>query len=537
MKSKLLSLFLLTAILSLTMISAAVSFSVSPTTISFSESKLSANFTITNTGTDATFSMPAATISDGTNTAVVTFNDNNFQILAGASKVVTASVDSTALSNLEFGTHSVSINVSATNGTNSSVNPMTFEAVKSYCESGTQGDLVIRGIDFSVNGFGDNSEWYLTDEITVDVDVKNTGDDRVDNVVLAWQLFDKDTGEVIVDDEEKNIDIKSGKTETYTFTFTVDPNDFDTDTIKDDLVFMVKAYSDDQGEDLQCGSEEKSVNLMIDNDFVVLNNIKFTESVPCGETSEITAEVWNIGDDDQDDVSVKVVNTELGINELVNVGALDSLDSKKIRVDIKIPADAEEKSYTLDLTVLDENSDVFENDNSDTSEFKLVLKVEGNCKSTEIAASSVLITAELDSTTPTAVAGNQVIIKANLKNTGTSETTYTISVLGNTAWSSLSAIDPKTVTLAAGESQDVSIYLDIDDDATGEKEFTIEASYNGKITSQKVALALEAGTASQDAILTHLRNNWFIYVIIIVNIILIIAIIAVVKSIVRTPSR
>ena len=79
--------------------------------------------------------------------------------------------------------------------------------------------------------------------------------------------------------------------------------------------------------------------------------------------------------------------------------------------------------------------------------------------------------------------------------------------------------------------------MDIDDDATGEKEFTIRASYdNGKITDQTVALALEAG-ASQDALLNHLRNNWFIYVIAIVNIILIIAIIAVVRSMVRSPSR
>ncbi|MDD5191547.1 MAG: putative S-layer protein [Candidatus Nanoarchaeia archaeon] len=535
MKSKLLSLFLLTAILSVAMISAAVSFDISPVKISFLESKLSANFTITNTGADSNFSIPTTTISDGTNTAVVTFSETNFEILSGANKVITASVDSTALSNLEFGTHPVNTIITATNGTDSSTKTLTLEAAKSFCEFGDKGDLDIKGVDFTVDGFGDDNEWYLTDEVTVDVDVKNTGDDDVDNVVLAWQLFDKDTGEIIIDDEENDIDIKDGDTETFTFTFTVDPDDFDSDTVGDKFAFMVKAYSDDQGEDLQCGSKEENVKLMIDNDFVILTNIQFTETAPCGEISELTAEIWNIGDDDQQDVSVRVVNTELGINELVDAGDIDSLESKKLRADIKIPANAKEKSYDLKLAVLDEDSDVFENDNNDASEYNLILKVEGNCQTTTSGASA-LISAELDPETPSAVPGKQVIINANLKNAGTSETTYTLSVIGNSEWSSLSAIDPQTITLAAGESKDVSIYLDIDDDATGEKEFTIRASYDGKTTEQKVALALESG-ASQDVILTHLKNNWFIYVIVIVNIILIIAIIMVVKSMVSRPSR
>lgn len=539
MNSKLLSLVFLTLVLSVVMVNAAVSFTVSPTKISFSESKLSASFTIANAGEVSDFSIPPATISDGANTVIVSFSENNFQISSGENKVITATIDSNALSNLEFGAHSVNININATdtNGTDSSVKLITFEAIRSYCEFGDTGDLEIRGIDFQVEGFGDDDEWYLTDEITIDVDVKNTGNDDVDNVVLEWALLDKDTGEVIFDDEENDIDIKDGDTETFTFTFTLDPDDFDTDILNDDFVFIVKAYSDDQGEDLQCGFKEETVKLMVDNNFVILSNIQFTESVPCGEISEITAEIWNIGDDDQDDVSVRVINTELGINELVDAGDIDSLESKKLRLDIKIPANAIEKSYDLKLFVLDEDSDVFENDNDDTSEFNLILKVEGNCKPIE-TASSVLITAELDPETPNAVAGKQVIIRANLRNTGDSETTYTLSVIGNSGWSSLSAIDPKTITINAGESRDVSIYLDIDEDATGEKEFTIRATYNnGKITDQTVALALEAG-ASQDVIFTHLKNNWFIYVIAIVNIILIIAIIAVVRSMMyRNPSR
>ncbi len=534
MNSKLLSLFLLTAILSLAMISAA-NFTLSKTSLNFINADNTETFTITPTNTTSTtytFITPVIADDDGV-TIPITVTPS--PATATGLTPITITVSSTVNYNkLSIGkTYSGDLRITDNNAENATI---ALSFTKSFCELGDKGDLEVRGIDFQVSGFGDDDEWYLTDEITVDVDVKNTGNDDVDNVVLSWALLDKDTGDIIVDDEENDIDIKDRDTETFTFTFTVDPDDFDTDILGDDFAFIVKAYSDDQGEDLQCGFKEETIKLIVDNNFVILNNIQFTETVPCGEISELTAEIWNIGDDDQQDVSVKVVNTELGINELVDAGDIDSLENKKLRADIKIPANAKEKSYDLKLVVLDEDSDVFENDNDDTSEFNLILKVEGNCKPIESAASA-LITAELDSETPNAVPGKQVIIKANIKNTGDSETTYTISVTGNTEWSSLSAIDPRAITLDAGESKDISIYLDIDKDATGEKEFTIKASYDGKITEQKVALALESGAASQDVVLNHLRNNWFIYVIAIVNIILIIAIIAVVRSIVRSPSR
>ena len=111
--------------------------------------------------------------------------------------------------------------------------------------------------------------------------------------------------------------------------------------------------------------------------------------------------------------------------------------------------------------------------------------------------------------------------------------TYTVSVFGNSAWSSLDSIDPQVVTLEAGESKEVSIALEIDEDASGDKELTIKASSSNNEVEQKVALSIESDEAEFDAFSGHVRKNWFIYVIVLVNIILIIAIILVIRSMVR----
>ena len=87
--------------------------------------------------------------------------------------------------------------------------------------------------------------------------------------------------------------------------------------------------------------------------------------------------------------------------------------------------------------------------------------------------------------------------------------------------------------MAPGESKTVSIILRVNDDASGENEFTIKANYNGQVTEQPVILTVGLSSGGQTTDLgpfvQHISDNWFIYLIIIVNLILIIAIILVVR--------
>jgi len=56
----------------------------------------------------------------------------------------------------------------------------------------------------------------------------------------------------------------------------------------------------------------------VEEDFVVLSKFQFPESVSCGDEVQIIASVWNIGDSDQDEVSVRIFNTELGITKQIS---------------------------------------------------------------------------------------------------------------------------------------------------------------------------------------------------------------------------
>jgi len=106
-------------------------------------------------------------------------------------------------------------------------------------------------------------------------------------------------------------------------------------------------------------------------------------------------------------------------------------------------------------------------------------------------------------------------------------------VFGNSAWSNLASIDPQLVILEAGASKEVIITLNIDADAEGDKEFTIRATSDNKETEQRVALTIGTEEPQMDAFSSHIRKNWFIYVIVLINIILIIAIILVIRGMVR----
>lgn len=516
--SSILGLVLITAILSV-FASAAVDFTVSPSKLAFTVGDSSVDFIITNVGDAASFTIPSAIITSGSDSLPVTFSNTSFSLPTSGSKTITATVSSSILSGFESGTYNTTISITAVNETNSSSKSLTLEASRSFCEAGDIGKLDIKGIDFTVNGFGDDNDWYLLDEIEVSVDVKNTGNDDIDNVVLSWALVDKDTGETIIDDEENDVDIKDGDTETYTFTFTLSPNDFDTDTLKDNLVFMVKAYSDDVGEDVQCVSEDTDINLQASDHFVVLDNIQAPETVACGASFQLTANAWNIGDDDEQDVEVRVFNSDLKIDQKVKVGDIDQLDEQKITANLQIPQNLTEKTYSLRLEVLDDNSDVFENDDNDAAEYSVQIMVSGSCKATT-TPSDVTLTTSLESE---AKAGAELTIKTTLRNTGTAQTLYSMQTSGQDSWSTGLRLSQSQVILAAGESKDILIYLTPNKDVSGDNQLIITASFDGKTKTQNVVVNVAKSTGFNFS----LGGSWYLWLIIGINVILIVVIIIV----------
>lgn len=541
MKEKLLLVFLLTAILMTVMVSAA-NFTVSKTTLELSKTVNSASFEVDNTGGIVNVVVPDfPDINDDGNIIEIATSDS-----VGDDGIVpvrtkeTITVSYTSLpTKLALGTLP-NVKSDLTDGTHTET--LTLKFVSSFCKGGVKDsytedsktyelDASIR--DIELTGFGDekDNKWYLLDNVEIEFNVDNTGDEDIDDVMIEVCLYDESKGKCIVDEGDMDLDddfrLKDGDEKKVIVSYQVDPNDIDE---AGTYILYVKAYSDDLGEENLCLEDLETIEI-VEDEFVLLDNVIIPEIANCGETVEIKADAWNIGDDQQDDVYLIAYNKELGINEKVLIGDIDEWDKEEVSFSFEIPKNAIKKTYLLELRVFDDHDDIFETEDNDEAKFTYSLKVEGNCAEEKTSAS---ITASLESA---AVAGEKLAIKGTIKNTGTKETTYSLSVLGYSSWAELDSLDLKTVTLKAGESKDFRIYLNVKEDATGEQFFTINAAHDSGTTEQEVSVMIEsaAGAGITGAAITeNLKQNWFIWVIVMINVILIIAIIAVARRIATT---
>lgn len=400
-------------------------------------------------------------------------------------------------------------------------------------------DLAVEIEDIQViKGFGEDDEWFLFDEIEVEVNVENRNNEDFDNIVLEWGLYDPKTGEWVIElNEQDDFDLKDGDEKTLTFSFTLD-NDLDMDlsSLKSGkLLLYVRASGDNDDGNFTCNTADtEKVSLVIDKDFVKVHNIKMLDYVSCGSEIPITAEVWNIGSSSQDDVSVTIFNRELGINQRIEVGDINKFKKQKISTSITIPKDASEKSYSLLFSVYDEDGDLFETSNDDVSEVVYTFQVNGSCSN----IAPVEVSAELVSGSK---AGEELTIKAKIKNLDTIKRTFNLQLEGYSEWASSASLDKSTLEIPAGASQEVLITLIPNENTEGQKTFNLIVNQDKKTVSQSIGVTVESSKKSganifsnvNDFLKTTFGKNWYLWAIGILNAILVIIIVVVVLKLVN----
>jgi len=517
MKSKLLSF----AILTLCLVSLASAFTISPTTLTFADNS-SQTFTITNTNTTGSLTVDydLTLIVNGESSSTATFAIEDNKTITNSSSntiTVTPTIDFTDFNFGETYSAQLYINNSANLADSKT---LTVEIEKPFCDYNDNDNLRITIEDIKNNGLGEDDNWYLFDEIEIEVNVDNRGDEKIEDIEIEWCLFDEDSNTCLLEDDEKSFNLKDGNDETVFITFTLDEDieDFEDGSYE----FLVKATGDDTEFDpseMTCVSDSDSIDVMIDNNFVILTDIRIPETIQCGGTLDLNADVWNIGDDNQDDVYVKIRNSELGIFQDVDIGDVDSLEDDRLSFSFTIPNDAIEKTYPLELSVYDDEDDLYESDNDDESIYTVDFTVSGFCD----LPTSADLTAILDSE---AVAGKDLIVKATISNTGTQETTYLLSVRGYEDWAGLNSISKQTVVLKAGAVEEFTINLLPNKDSEGEQNFLIQAIAEGNIEEQTVIVTLEESQGGFSGFSLS-GDNWVVWAIAALNIILVLLIIVV----------
>ncbi|MBI2043986.1 putative S-layer protein [Candidatus Pacearchaeota archaeon] len=552
MKTKFFAIFVLASILMLGLVAAAIT--LSPSTLTFDKNDTSKNFTITNSaGSNTTnITLTSQTISDANGkTITIGFNVSTPNITAGNTSTVQANVTSQETGFL-LGEHSKTYTITDTNNSNTTAS-LTLKFINSFCSAGSvnESDLKLK-VDINNDGQGDDNEWIPLDTIKIDVELENNGDVDLDNVIFELGMYKKNSNSDVAgdmiwiskDDEQFEVgDINEDKKKSHTFEFRVDPAEVD----DSDYNIVVKAYpkgdqsttcidhSSDFAESTFGSSTESIAEISVVKETDISKMVVIDEDVNpitafCGETVSMTRSVYNVGDEDfRDQIKVTLNNNELGINlEDVILGDFDQGDKAETSFSFVVPQNAVEKQYTLNMdTFYDYDEDDKTYDESSDETFVAYLKVQGNCG----AASSgkVAVSPQLQSG---GEAGEEMVIKTTIRNTGNQTATYMVNAAGYSTWASSASVNPTTVTVPAGGFTDVLITLDVKDDASGNQTFNIELVSNGALVlTQPVSASIEKGGFSFGKI--SLEGNWYLWALGALNVILVIIIIIVAIRLMR----
>ena len=467
----------------------------------------------------------------------------------GVGQKKTLTIVPIGIEDVGFGGETVEMTATADDGTTSGMVSMTVEG--SFCEAGSVGgDLEITNVKVSNTGEGKDDNWKLLDTIEVEIDFENSGNDDLEDIFIEVGLFDSSGKNQIsdlefeeADEEEFDYgDLDEGDDDTVTFKFKV-PVDFEDGKYK----LTVKVYSDKSGEDVQCTDtasdfDENDKYMLIDveresdeGSFIAFDEIEFTPvEATCGDRVTMTLDVYNIGDEDQDQVKITLKNTVLGIDEFVEIRTnLDQGDKETISFDFVMPSDAEDKFYALTLSAeYDYNRGTYreELDEDVDVQLRVIGCGTGSGTGTGSADKIAIIIASLDS--DGAVAGGEIIIKATITNLKPQRTAFAVDALGYQSWATLDDISPRIVDLAEGESKDVFLTFVVDEDVEGERSFDIEVKDGlGGSETREIALNIEGSSAS--GVGFDFGDNAFLWVIGAVNVILVILIIVVAVRVAR----
>jgi hypothetical protein len=497
-------------------------------------------FTLTNIGTvDLT---NIAFTSSGAFT--VGFTPSQIDSLVKGATSPTITVTPISLSNLKFGTNTIT--VTAKDLANTAQAATQFSVTKSFCESGAAGgNLSITKAKIN-NEDGKDSDWKLRNRITVEVKVRNDGTNTVKDVSIDLGLFDdqgndrsNDLDFISSDEQTSEVgSISDGNDETVTFEFQVP-----VDMVTGNYRLAVKAYSTSLGETKECTDTSSSLNSNVYQDinidpedkkerFISIENIDMPTQAVCGSPVSGSFQIFNVGEDNQDQILVKIDSAQLGLRqEIESKTSLDQGEDRKLDFHFNVPSNLKDGTYTVNFKPqYDYRNGVYREESEET--FTASLAVIG-CNFVDInnQASPIVITASLDSEVK---AGSKLVVSSIIKNSGTGTLNVILDAKGFQSWSSLDSISKRVLTLAPGQSESITLTFNVNADVSGSKSFLIEASANGSVESQEVEVKFPTATTSDNINFSSLTSgSGLIWLIIAVNVVLVLLIVFAVIKIAR----
>jgi|GEM_PF-2675169 hypothetical protein len=335
------------------------------------------------------------------------------------------------------------------------------------CDNGVIGDLEV-----NIKEPDDDDEFAPREDIDIEVKVDNDGNKDLDVEVKAilYNKDDEDEEESITSDEEE---IEDEDSETFDLTLDL-PEDLNEN---DDYILYVKAYEDGD-EDENCNEESIDIDIEREDHDVRIEEVIVNPNIAnCGDLVSISVEVQNEGTKDEDDVSVKVSNNILGLNQVSNKFNLeenDDEDSAIKRFTFTIPKNTQEGNYGISAIV-----DFDDGGDSDSSTLSI-----SECKTTKKSAPVTVVeslgTLSLAKSSFELEQGEAIAIPLLVNNQENIKEEFKIEISDVKGWAN--PIGSETLTLREGQSSTSYIYLNTKEDAlVGKHSFVVSIKSNGRL--------------------------------------------------------
>lgn len=409
---------------------------------------------------------------------LLTFSDPG-AIPPNQSAQVTITAD--AERKIDFETYQGTVTVKDVNTQNSVTLALTIEVVPDVCDQGVVGDDLILDIEDP----DENEEFEPGDIINIKANVENTGDDDIRTQVEAFLFTDKGQ---IANAASETMNIENDDEDDFTLSLKIplDSRKIDED---DDFTLFVKAFDDDH-EQLNCIQESIAIKIELASHKVVIDpaSTKFLPSIAsCGDAVVANIHVVNIGEKDNDQVTIALSNKEMGINKKSDTFKVEAFSAEEDNDEtrqftIEIPEDIPAKRYVFTATVSHEGG---------TNTEQLPLEVI-NCETTESLLRQGEILATVAPTEATFMAKQSTVmsIPVKVKNLVPTKQTFIIAItnIGDFAVSA-----PKTMLLNSLQETTTFLDLHINDDAElGTHSGVIEVRLEGTVVaSETVAIEIQ----------------------------------------------
>jgi len=184
---------------------------------------------------------------------------------------------------------------------------------------------------------------------TIEVEVENEYTEDIEDIIVIAKLLDVDGDDL--EEESDSFDLDVGDDDTVTLTFDLSEEKLDEDSYV--LEITVEGEATDDSEQITILT--KTVNVDREKHRIIIKSLDLGSStLECLRQTSLRVEVENVGKSNEDEVEIRISNTQLGIDQTKSNIELDKYSGNDVNYESSFSFDLEDTpagSYSLTIEV------------------------------------------------------------------------------------------------------------------------------------------------------------------------------------------